>query len=726
MPSTFVQTASQDPSFLKDYMYSYASGVYNGNETMLQFNPLPALFTFVVTNSTGDPVQLQEISLSMIDAPASHGKSIRKSASLPFFGDNVMADQTPYVAAGYSDVAFDWASGNVDLSYDSKGYEKVSVTFENGTSLAVGGDYTAYFTALPLSSDTAFQGKYLLFSVKVDGQSQTVIQMDAASLAELNDADIYNWVGGKSYVININLGVDGLVRGEIVAENNINVATNIFGNYTLKYEGSDGQPLSNYYSICTLTVDELASYEDFIDVNVAPREAACIGIYDSSNRRKGGIELDQLRPDYSETPMYTFGLLSDVHMGRSSSSSAESDFQKALKFFNEEGVKMICVCGDITQGGTEEQLASYASIASQSATPVYTTTGNHDCTGDTGVNPELWKQYTGEDVVFEKSVTVNGKTDHFIFFGMSYYDFDDAYLDEHFEWLEERLEAYRNERCFVFTHLFFPDRAGNLNDIYPSGNWLKGPQLVRLKKICDNYVNTLWFSGHSHWEWTLQKYQDRANIYRQYTGSQPASGWCVHVPSCADPITSNGSSRVNVPANSEGAIVKVYDNFVEILGLNMLTGKYFPIATYRLDTSLQDVPATENVVTTHYISANDFVENASKAGATVVDVDGMPNYVEVTFTAKKQGFYVLNSTYSSAATSVSIIVEDVQAFSDGVQVDVPENVGFYGSNYYLTTTNSANVYHYDDYQGVQFQTSSSKYEGPLPLTIRMKAQMVFY
>ena len=37
---------------------------------------------------------------------------------------------------------------------------------------------------------------------------------------------------------------------------------------------------------------------------------------------------------------------------------------------------------------------------------------------------------------------------------------------------------------------------------------------------------------------------------------------------------------------------------------------------------------------------------------------------------------------------------DVQAFSDGVQVDVPENVGFDGSNYYLT--------------------------------IRMKAQLVFY
>ena len=72
----------------------------------------------------------------------------------------------------------------------------------------------------------------------------------------------------------------------------------------------------------------------------------------------------------------------------------------------------------------------------------------------------------------------------------------------------------------------------------------------------------------------------------------------------------------------------------------------------------------------------------------------VPNYVEITFTEKKQGFYILNNTYTAESTSVSIVVEDVQAFSDGVQVDVPENVGFYGSNYYLT--------------------------------IRMKAQLVFY
>ena len=145
-----------------------------------------------------------------------------------------------------------------------------------------------------------------------------------------------------------------------------------------------------------------------------------------------------------------------------------------------------------------------------------------------------------------------------------------------------KLEEYKGERCFVITHLFFPERAGNLNGIYPPKNWLRGPQLERLEGMCRKYVNTMWFSGHSHWEWQLQKYQDRANIYREYKGTEPASGWCVHIPACGCPITSDGSSRDNNESGSEGALIKVYKNHVDVLGLDLKAGKYLPIATYRL------------------------------------------------------------------------------------------------------------------------------------------------
>jgi hypothetical protein len=277
----------------------------------------------------------------------------------------------------------------------------------------------------------------------------------------------------------------------------------------------------------------------------------------------------------------------------------------------------------------------------------------------------------------------------------------------------------------VITHLFFPERAGNLNDIYPSGNWLKGTQLTLLEQMCDRYVNSVWFSGHSHWEWQLQKYQDRANIYRTYEGVKPTSGWCVHVPSCGVPITSDGTTRVDNTAGSEGAIIQVFDDYIEILGIDLASGKYLPIATYRLDTSIEEVAAKEVVSQSDYINASNFVLNQDKKGATVKDI--ADNYVEVTFTGVGQGFYVLNDTYTANSTRVDISVEDVQAFSNGVAVDIPANVGFYGSSsYFLNSTLSADVIHKDAYQGVQFQTSKSKYDDVLPLTIRIKFKMTFY
>jgi hypothetical protein len=201
----------------------------------------------------------------------------------------------------------------------------------------------------------------------------------------------------------------------------------------------------------------------------------------------------------------------------------------------------------------------------------------------------------------------------------------------------------------------------------------------------------------------------------------------VHVPSCGAPITSNGSSREDNTAGSEGAIINVYEDYIEIRGIDFISGKYLPIATYRLDTTPQTVSASATALPSYYISASNFTENAKKKGATVKDTEGMPNYVDVTFTAKSQGFYISNDTFMSTITKASITVEDVQALSNCVAVDVPVGVGFYGtSGYYLVSTNSAEVKP-DTYTGVQFQTSGSKYgDGPLPLTLRMKVQMKFY
>ncbi|MBP3550276.1 MAG: metallophosphoesterase [Alistipes sp.] len=695
MPATFTQSASQEPSFLRDYMYMYATTAYKGDNTLLKFKHIPATFRFIITNSKSKSVSLQEVSVSVSDGSAVASKAL--------------------------DLKFDWSDGIAKLFFGDSGHDKVSVVIGNNVSLAQGEQYTAYAMALPHQSDDVFRGKTLNFTLKSDNSEQLAFQLDGAKLATLNRYDRSNWVGGKVYTIRINIVGDGKATGTILDGNRIEVTPGTSGLYTLVYEDASCLPLADYADICTLTIDELAYYEDFIDVNIAPREANTIGIYDSAGERKGSILLSDFRPDFTQKPLYSFGLLSDVHIGRAVI-NPESDFSNALSFFNAKGVAHTCICGDITQNGKEAEYSSYKSILPVSKAPVYTVTGNHDAT-TSGINLDLWSQYIDQPIVYERSVTTNGNVDHFLFLGMSIWNFNAPYLEEHLAWLEEKLEEYRNDRCFIITHLFFPDRAGNLNGIYPSGNWLRGEQLERLQRLCDKYVNSIWFSGHSHWEWQLQKYQDRANIYRGYAGTQPTSGWCVHVPSCGVPITSDGTTRVDNTPGSEGAVVEVYENHIDILGIDFASNKYLPIATYRLNTAIQEIAARK----THYITAKDFVVNQSKAGATVKDVEGMPNYVEVTFTAKGQGFYVANDTYTSNTSKVNIIVENVQATSNDVIIDVPANVGFYGSSgYYLSSTSLAEVSH-GEYTGVQFQTSNSKYgDGPLPLTLRMKFQMEFY
>lgn len=377
-------------------------------------------------------------------------------------------------------------------------------------------------------------------------------------------------------------GTDAKIKGKVLKGNRIEVTADIPGTYTLVYEGAGHERLDGYAPVCTLNADQLAHYEDFIDANIAPPQARTMGIYDSGNNRVGALRLSGLKSRSAKTPLYSFGVLTDVHYGVPKIDPV-NDFVRALDFFAAEGASMVCICGDISEKGKEEDFEAYANTVARSKIPVYTTTGNHDCTKK-GLDVELWEKYTGKPLVFEQSVEVGGRTDHFLFLGMKLWNFKEAYHDEHIDWLASKLEEYKGERCYVITHLFFPDRAGNLNGIYPPKNWLKGAQLERLEDLCRKYHNSIWFSGHSHWEWALQKYQDKANVHRDYQDGKPMSGWSVHVPGCGCPITSDGTTRVNNPPASEGALVQVYKDHVVLVGVDLKNGQRLPIAIYHLDT----------------------------------------------------------------------------------------------------------------------------------------------
>lgn len=492
------------------------------------------------------------------------------------------------------------------------------------------------------------------------------------------------------------------------------------------------------------------AYTGFIKNNIAPYAASQIGVYSSDGTRVGTIELGDFKPAYGER-LYRFGLLSDVHNETDQADENQADIRNALQYFNDkEDIEFTVISGDLTQtsystGTLSTELALYqANLAAiNNSTPVYPTTGNHDCPGSSDINIESWKSYTGtadlytSDATYSyevtKTHTTSGGTtvtDHFLFLGMRRYEFTSTtYLDADITWLGNKLEEYKTDRCFVITHMFFPDAAGNFQSIYPSGNWLSGNQLTSLKTLRANYPRAIWFSGHSHWKWYLQQWEEYANVW-PVTNVSRTTAWCVHVPSCASPIDSSvgnsslSSTRVSMSGQSEGAIVDVYEDYIDIRAIEFkgaddtdYNTKYLPIAQYRLYTapgssSGGDITPDDGYV---YVTSSMVSENANKESGATFSIDDTTHTVTVTFSAISQGILITDGTITSTST-VEVLFDSIE-FSESGAADTGK-IGFYDSSalYNITSGLSAET---SSFSAIQFNTSSSYVSngGTVPVTV---------
>ena len=456
------------------------------------------------------------------------------------------------------------------------------------------------------------------------------------------------------------------------------------------------------------------NFTDLIKNNVAPYSASKIGVYGSDGSRVGEIPLGAFKPNYGER-LYRFGLLSDVHNEDSQTTENAQDFINALtELNNKESIEFICITGDLTQyshstGNIATEMTLYQNNLNAAGVnkPVYVTTGNHDCPGSTDVDYTTFYQKAGlSDIApssgatasyeVTKTHTTSGGvtvTDHFLFLTMRRYEFTSStYYDADITWLGNKLEAYKNDRCFVFTHMFFPDYAGNLNRIYPSGNWLSGPQLTSLKNLIDSYPRSYWFSGHSHWKWYLQKYQDKANIYPT-SNSGRTTGWAVHIPSCASPIDSDGSSRVSMPLQSEGGVVDVYEDYVDIRGIEFkgpgdsnYNMKYIPVAQYRLYTEAGVEPSTPWNITyySNNVTLSSYDSTVSRNAPLHITVTPNSGFAISSLTVEMGGVDVTDTAVSGTTISIASVTGDVVITVSAVSAD-------YSVSYTLNESVSSNT-----------------------------------
>lgn len=326
---------------------------------------------------------------------------------------------------------------------------------------------------------------------------------------------------------------------------------------------------------------------NLIPQNIAPSNAEKLVIFNNAGKKVYSVPLGNLSRKPTGEKLYSFGAISDIHLQYS---TAQEDFQKALTYFNEsEDVAFTCICGDLTQTGTEVNLAVYKNLVETYSpnTPIYAIAGNHESYA------EDWSQ-NGEETVRSLIEAYTGKplyysftygNDVFIMVGICA---DGANFGTGgLQWLYETLEANRNKRCFVFQHIRPDDSCGNAYGIYANDIW-NGTQSVVFENLMKHYKNVIFFHGHSHLCLNLQTRTNLANIDEKY------GRYSVHIPSLAVPRTGDitgANSREDLYSESEGYVVDVYDNHIVLRGRDFVKGEFIPMAQYCLDTTLQMVEA---------------------------------------------------------------------------------------------------------------------------------------
>lgn len=337
-------------------------------------------------------------------------------------------------------------------------------------------------------------------------------------------------------------------------------------------------------------------YTHFIPENIAPVGAKSIGVYDENGRIVASFGLGKMAPP-TESKLYNFCAFADVHITRD---TASADFQRALAYAN-ANCDFTCIAGDLVENGNvESQLATYKSIVDtySPSKPVYAITGNHEHYSN-GSYPYL-QNYTGQPLYY----SFTKGNDVFIMVGhYGGYAGDgvgwlasETWSVEELQWLYETLEANRNKRCFVFTHVLpHEHRVGNPNNLYVTAGkpalWYTNDGGIgqAFMSLLKHYKNTILFHGHSHTRFWLQELDEKANY-------SSADGYrSVHIPSLAVPRDPNGTKLSDIYAESEGYIVDVYDNFIILNSRDFIDndndGHIIPLGTYKIDTNLVNIEA---------------------------------------------------------------------------------------------------------------------------------------
>lgn len=598
--------------------------------------------------------------------------------------------------------------------------------------------------------------------------------------AVIDDKEINSTSDLLTLMSNMYMNIKNNSSGDYLWEDVVSIRDN----YRLYYADKDNNLLDNYDMLSPyyFLVKENIAPKEAAYINICDENDNYLYTLPIDN------EYFYLTHNYGFS-FYRVGLVSDIHhedvceyngISHESTHGGNShleyeDLEHAISFFKDNSVNFIACAGDISTNSIDHVKSFHNHLTKNYDRAFFTCKGNHDNAASFYHNEEwLANTIPSNNLLQTANVTnlkffesgdktsfyFNRGNDVYIFFNVDYghsgatgdmalskedYNYDNidgvsristrAYHPDTIKELNSILSKNVNHRCFVFTHQPFAQKAGSVLYSYPNNSCttsrshtylLNGIQFAILNEMHNHYKNSIWFSGHTHYQWKWQRISNKANIcnwdvlnddynyndyddwmrnnygrYNEnYSPEYKESAYAVHIPSLSRPLrpekvyTNWGYNDLIADPGAEAGIMDVYDNGVNIKGI------CFADEYCSTNTEYNDGILTNEML----ITANNIMIDTSKKGwvqgaQQITQLDD--GYVQLTF-GEGNGSYCAQRYFLFGLPSNYIKIHDIRIFNKFGQ-DITETY-IYRENPYVGV--------YSESGGYSLKSTSGNYIDP--------------
>lgn len=416
------------------------------------------------------------------------------------------------------------------------------------------------------------------------------------------------------------------------AAGNVYFTVDKAGYFEIRWADAEGKPLTAaigektlpYAPLFKLSVTEKegATYtEKIIGFTAIPQGAAKLIVTDSAMNVLKSLDIPANKQLAAEEYRLSFGTISDLHYNyfwlddAKTQDAAIPAVDNALAFYEALGVDLITAAGDYSLYNEENSYQKYQTAVSKVKVPVLACAGNHEVytwNGDSMYAPgSYWLTYmnngfydgTVEGVLdvadngVDLAYSVPG-LDEYVFISLNQWYYDNhtttqgsLLKDEQLEWLAEQFETYKDKTVYLLFHTYLGDddfeTIDGQGDMTSPGGYTYGSFYNQytddeavLRGLLEQYENVVWFNGHSHYEYSIQKYNENLNIFDYYG----TSATMVHVPSVTNmrtvSDTSASYSSMYRTGASQGALTLAYDGYQIINGVDLQNEEILSFATF--------------------------------------------------------------------------------------------------------------------------------------------------